>query len=359
MAKSGSPLPPGAVPPGQGELIPDDQDLAPGLSFWQLPWVQNVLPFITSLAFHAGVIIIGGILLAVTTVVTSKSQEQTLIPESTMADNGPPGGVPNVGTAGDPLKQAMQDKVPDAGTNEGWANKAGPLDAAVAADGREGAADASGIIAQGMGGLAGGGGASGGGSGDGGPLARFGTPGGGAIGPHGPVFGHGGNARKIAFVCDASGSMISKFASLKNQLTNAIEGLKAIQSFSVIFFQDNNALALDKDSLVIANQDNKRKAYSFLDNVTTSSTSDPMPGIRMAFKQAPELVYLLTDGDFPDNKLVLAEIRKLNSSHKVHINTIAFVNEKDTETDFKDLLQTIAKENGGTYKLVNEQDLSN
>ena len=54
-------------------------------------------------------------------------------------------------------------------------------------------------------------------------MAMYGVPGGGGIGPKGPVFGHGGNARRIAFVCDASGSMINKMPVLKEQLTKAFQ----------------------------------------------------------------------------------------------------------------------------------------
>ena len=73
------------------------------------------------------------------------------------------------------------------------------------------------------------------GTGDGsGALAMFGTPGGGGIGPKGPVFGNGGNARLITFVCDASGSMINKMASLKDQLNKAVVGLRPIQSANTI-----------------------------------------------------------------------------------------------------------------------------
>jgi hypothetical protein len=283
-----------------------------------------------------------------------------------MAESGPPGGVPNVGTGGDPLRQAMQNTTPDAGNPEGWASKAGALNAAVANEGGgAGDADASGLIGIGAGGMGKGGGigtgsgpGTGGGSGDGGPLAMFGTPGGGGIGPKGPVFGNGGNARKIIFVCDSSGSMISKMASLKNELTKAITGLKAVQQFNVIFFQDNNALVLNKDGMMMASQDNKRSAYKYLDDVTTTSTSDPLPALRVAFKQQPQLIYLLTDGDFPDNKAVLEEIRKLDKDKKVKVNTIAFVNDKDTDTDFIPLLQSIAKETGGTFKHVAENELN-
>ena len=186
----------------------------------------------------------------------------------------------------------------------------------------------------------------------------FGTPGGGGIRPKGPVFGNGGNARLITFVCDASGSMINKMASLKDQLNKAVTGLRPIQSFNIIFFQDKTLDALDKSGgLLAATPETKRKAGTFLEGVTTTGTTDPIPGIQMAFKTKPQLIYLLTDGDFPDNDAVLKVIRELNKDKKVKINTIAFVGQSDTDTAFKDLLKTIATESGGTFKLVNEGDL--
>ena len=66
----------------------------------------------------------------------------------------------------------------------------------------------------------------------------FGTPGGGGIGPKGPVFGNGGNAREIVFLCDATGSMLNKMATLKDELNKAVVGLRPIQSFDIIFYQD-------------------------------------------------------------------------------------------------------------------------
>ena len=81
--------------------------------------------------------------------------------------------------------------------------------------------------------------------------------------------------------------------------------------------------------------------------------------LRVAMQQKPDVVYLLTDGDFPNNNAVLEEIRKLNAgTKKVKINTIAFVNEKDTDEDFKELLQKIATESGGAFRQVKEYELN-
>ena len=161
----------------------------------------------------------------------------------------------------------------------------------------------------------------------------FGTPGGGGLGLKGPVFGNSGNAKKIAFVCDASGSMLQKFDALKRELSKTIRQLRPSQSFSVIFFQEQSYKALDQN-LLIAKPDTKRQADQFLDTIVPRAETNPIPALELAFKQKPDLIYVLTDGDFPDNNAVLNFIQLHDKDGKVKINTIAFVNEKDKDTDF-------------------------
>ncbi len=370
---SAAPPAPGAAQAGQpgqpveGELAP----LGPTLGFWQQAWVQDYLPILTSLMVHALIVILGLVFLKVVYVDNGKKvvqEEQTIIPDATLAENSTPGGVPNVGTGGDAFKQAMQDVQPDGGTADGVSSKAAPTVDVQPAGGGSGEAESANLIGVGMtamgrgkGSGSGSGNGTGSGSGDGGgPLAMFGAPGGGAMGPKGPVFGNGGNARHITFVCDASGSMISKFASLKLELQKTIQGLKLNQTFNIIFFQDGKSLNFDNNGLVQATEANKRRAYKFLEDVTTSSTSDPLPGLTVAFSQKPQLVYLLTDGDFPNNDAVRAKVKEMNKDGKIKINTIAFVDPaKDTETDFIKLLSDIANQNGGKYSYINENDLNN
>lgn len=173
----------------------------------------------------------------------------------------------------------------------------------------------------------------------------------------GPVFEKVTAKQRVIFVCDASGSMISKMASLKAELAKAVNALDPAQSFDIIFMQDNHALALDRTNLLLANDAGKRKLAKFLDDVSTSGPSDPMAAVRLAFRLKPQLIYLLTDGDFPDNEALVAEIKKLNANQKVIVNTIAFVNDKDTDTEFLGTLKKIAKESGGQFKHVAENEL--
>ncbi len=333
-------------------------------NFWQQPWVQNVLPFVTSVSVHLAILIIGLLVFGVYKAVSAPPhQDQVIIPESSMAQEGPPGGVPNVGL-GDPLREAAQDKDPSS-TDSAWADKKGPnVDLTSLAGAAGDSSDP--VIETGPGGAFSKSGAklnvgSGSGDAEGGAMAMFGAPGGGGMGPKGPVFGDGGNARVITFVCDASGSMLSKMDALKVEMSKVVHQLKPIQSFNVIFFQQGDPKSLDRSSVVTANPENKRKFDEFVKNINTAGDTNPIPGLEIAFKQKPQLVYLLTDGEFPDNKAVIAKIAELNKDKRIKVNTIAFTNSEDKknkiDTAFKKVLQQIASENGGTFRDVNADDL--
>jgi hypothetical protein len=98
----------------------------------------------------------------------------------------------------------------------------------------------------------------------------------------------------------------------------------------------------------------KRKAYDFLDKTAPHGSSDPIPGLKAAFAAQPQLIYMLTDGDFPNNAQLLEELRKLNKDKKVKINTIAFM---DRGEEYEKLLKQIADENGGLFKFVSDTEL--
>jgi hypothetical protein len=189
----------------------------------------------------------------------------------------------------------------------------------------------------------------------------FGTPGGGCIGPKTPVFGAGGDAHFIVFMCDATGSMINKMATLKDELGKAVTGLKPTQSFNVIFFQDIKVEAF-QTSLVPATPENKRKVGAYLEGVTATGKTDPLPGMELALKLHPQLIYLLTDAaDFPEPDKLVALIKKYNSDRKIKINTILFVqnqSEHNANIDSESLMKQIAAENGGNFRWVEIDSLN-
>jgi hypothetical protein len=274
--------------------------------------------------------------------------------------------------AGDPTRPPAQDQ--SAESDGGWAPKPGQPDARALVPGTGDDSDPDpviGLSATGGGFLKNPDGSyvavGGAGTETRGPLTPFGINRGGAGAGAGRsdvrfVTVPGGNARTVVFVCDASGSMINTFGSLKAELVKAVLRLKSVQSFNIIFFQDEKFAALDEKGLVFATPDNKQRAVRWLDTIATTGTTDPIPAIREAFRNKPQLIYLLTDADFPDNNAVRAAIARLNADRQIRINTIVFTTGDAAPDDgvsgaFLSLMKQIAKDNGGLFSRVKEIEL--
>jgi hypothetical protein len=338
-----------------------EEELLPPLSFWQKPFVQNVLPLLTSLALHLTIIIVGVVTFKAYVASKTYQEEQVIVPDAAIVE-GDVGGIPNPGLGGDPNRPAASDLVPENTRSEGWNREPSKsLQAAIMGGSGDTASDT--IIGVGAGQSLGKGKGMGVGSGDGdGASAPFGVPGGGrGIGPRSPFMGVSGNAKSVAYVCDASGSMMGlPFDLLKIELQKAVEVLVPSQAFNIIFFQKGQAEPLSQQ-LLVANQVNKAKANQWLREENVASNSDPLPALKLAFQQKVQLIYLLTDGAFDDNELVVAELRKMNSSKRTRINTIAFFSPDAPPSDRKaceDVLRTIAADSGGQFKVVLTTDLT-
>lgn len=322
-------------------------------------FVENVVPVLGSLTFHAALLVFGFLAYQSVRTFFAKHQEQTYIPTSSLIASDL-SAIPDSsfrGPADRPDIRPVQPNDPDP-TAHDWSqhpgrNRESMADSLASGAGEE--APVEQIIGVGPGSRG---------------TNRLGTgPEGGPLAPFGPIAQAGGSpnifsrtgsargVRSVVFLCDASGSMLPKFATLKTELVKAIQGLAPSQSFSVVFFNEGPAHVFSRE-LLVANPENKLHADNFLEDVTPRGTTDPLPGLDAAFREKPELVYLLTDGDFPDNDAVLARIRQLNHDKRVKINTIAFVGEADTDTAFMALLKKIADENGGVYRYVRQDELN-
>lgn len=180
-------------------------------------------------------------------------------------------------------------------------------------------------------------------------------------GPRSHFFSYGGNAYHICYVVDCSGSMIESLDRVRQELLISIGRLSPKQDFHVILFAKDAPKEAPARELVPATARYKEVAATFLDSVRAAGRTDPIPALHRAFtvlgaadpRRPGKLIYLLTDGDFPDGDGLLTAIRKLNKDKSVHINTYLY--------DYKgrkavELMQTIAKESGGRYKYVSRDD---
>jgi hypothetical protein len=335
-------------------------------------WMQDVFPFVTSLMLHALVVVIGILSYKAYQNVKAPTPlvEQITIPVSNIVENRPPGGVLNPGLHDNPLLQAMQDNTPEGG--KGFAEKKGPkIDVSNAGGGSGDSIDAviavgpEGGFGHGSGPTSGIGGSSGPSEGERtGDLAMFGPAGGGSrnhvFGPPGEGGNGGGNARTIIFVCDGTGSMMNKLPQLKLELARAVQELKPIQSFNIVFYQDNNVLKLD-GNMIPANPANKRKAQAWLEDLIAAGQTDPVPALTFALASKPELMYFLTDAaDFPDVPAVQNVFHKLHAQHPTKVNTILFVEskaEQEANKESEPLMAGIARENAGNFRWVTLDDL--
>lgn len=345
-----TPHPDSMLPPGREIEMPVDFTHH-HVSFWRQQWVQNVLPFATSLILHVSLIVVGWLLLKELPKVIQVVQEQIIIPEATLAENGPPGGIEHPGLGGDPTRDAAQDLVKDT-PQEGLSNRASDQLNQAVLGGAAGEEDASSITIGANASTGGKGNGIGSGS-EGGQLSSFGMPGGGGgIGPKSSFVGVGGNARKIIYFCDASGSMVPVFGQLRFELKKSIDALKAVQAFNVVFFRDDKYEAVSHEGLIMASPDNKRKSYDFIDGQVSAGVTAPIAAIKFALAQKPELMFLLTDGfdNIANFDELIQTFKAGNPDRKIHVNCIFLKSSDDPKLE--SVLRQIAKDNGGLMKVI-------
>jgi hypothetical protein len=192
---------------------------------------------------------------------------------------------------------------------------------------------------------------------NGGPMAAFGVPGGGSgVGPKTKFFGVSGRARRIVFVLDATGSMVTMFDALRLQVNKAIDVLSPPQAFNIVFINDENPPPPSPD-LMFVNPDNKRLAKEYVKKATSRGGTNPLPALTKAFEMKPDLIYFLIDpSDFPDKQQVIDLVHKNARDGRVKMNIIAF---EGNDPDNKAFLKKLAEETGGKFEFKTAADLDN
>ena len=248
--------------------------------FWQRHFVQNVLPFLTSLSLHCGILIVGLLTFKAIQAIRQQPEQFQIAPSITdlVDDHNMPDFT---ATAHEQMTQAMQDLSRE-DTNPKGLN-AFPTSEKVELSGGNDQAEAAVIGIGARSSLIPGHG------GTDGPGSSQWVKGGWAHRSWGlrPQRLNRPGARRIAFVCDASGSMINKLASLKMELQKAITGLKPIQSFTVVFFNDKPKPECAWIRLWYRRRHSiSAKPERFWTAARPGSTN-PIPGIEAAFQQPP------------------------------------------------------------------------
>jgi hypothetical protein len=188
-----------------------------------------------------------------------------------------------------------------------------------------------------------------------------GGAGGGAFFGMGPGRGGGGSlARHIVYVVDRSGSMLTTFDSVKNEMLTSIGQLDgAKQDFHVILFAEGKPQEADAKRLVPATPEYKARATEFLRQAYAKGDTNVLPALNRAFdvleqaQTAGKVIFLLTDSAFPDNQKVIDLCKARNTKKDVHVFTFLY---GDRAKEAEETMKKVAQENGGKFKYVSAEE---
>jgi len=158
-------------------------------------------------------------------------------------------------------------------------------------------------------------------------------------------------AKKTVYIIDRSGSMTDSIDFVKYELKRSIRGLDDSQEFHIIFYSSGPPVEMPTQRLVSATDRNKQLAFEFINGILPQGETDPSKALERAFSCQPDVIYLLTDGEF--NKTLVGFVKRLNVGGKVTVHTIGFLYQTGEQ-----VLKQIANDNNGTYKFVSEKDLA-
>ena len=165
-------------------------------------------------------------------------------------------------------------------------------------------------------------------------------------------------AKYVVYLIDRSGSMIDSFDRVRLELMRSVGRLSDTQRFSVIFFNDGPCpLVNPAGQLVPATAANTISTAKFLETLTAMGQTDPLPAIEAAFdaldRAGPEgkVIYLLTDGLFPDSAAVARLVARRNAKVKARLFTLLYGRAAPVAAAH---LQALAESHGGQFSEVGE-----
>lgn len=170
-------------------------------------------------------------------------------------------------------------------------------------------------------------------------------------------------AKRVVFICDVSDSTSRDLANLKLEMIRTIEQMPRLEIprpglpphkhlFSILAFGGDHVQAWRPGRWMPVSPETCASASEFVQSLATSGWDDPVPALRYAVGQHPDLLYLVTSGDFSDPNGVASLLRQINTGHQTKVNCIHFSSGNSSDAVVRERLLAIARENGGVYKFV-------
>jgi hypothetical protein len=184
------------------------------------------------------------------------------------------------------------------------------------------------------------------------------------------------NARSVIYVVDASGSSISTFPFILEELRRSVARLAPTQQFQVIFFGPGGYTAaphpadggqsLKTIRLIRATQGNIRAVLEWCARIEPRERSNPIPALEIALSLRPDAVFVLSMAITglgvwePDKATLLQQLDALNpidersGRRPAMIKTIQLF-----EDDPAGILRAIGEAHGGSdgYKFLSRQEV--
>jgi len=177
----------------------------------------------------------------------------------------------------------------------------------------------------------------------------------------------GGDVRRIAYVVDASGSMVGSLPLVLDELTRSLQALSSDQQFALLFFQRNEAVAAPPgDRFVQATPEQIDRTLRWArQRIVPAGRSNPMKALEAALRLRPDAVFLLStsitgSGQFEiDQQELLKRLDRANPAdgsgrRRSLIHCIQFL-----DPDPLDTLLRIAEVHGGpgSFRFLSRVDL--
>ena len=164
-------------------------------------------------------------------------------------------------------------------------------------------------------------------------------------------FGLPADGKRIVYVVDASrsmnhpfpGPMLTRFGRVKMELVRSIGQMTSEQEFFIVYFNDR-AIPMPSRTMMPAVPGTQNMFLRWAAEVKADGQTNPEEALLLALTLRPDMIYFLTDGNFPYK--VVENITKSNQN-RVVINTIGFGEDKGEK-----LLRQIASHNWGDYQFI-------
>jgi hypothetical protein len=154
--------------------------------------------------------------------------------------------------------------------------------------------------------------------------------------------------------------MTSSIDYVKLELKRSIGKLGEEKEFHIIFYSSGPPVEMPTRRLVNATDRDKQRAFEFVDGIIAQGETDPSKALERAFEVKPELIYLLTDGEF--DKAMVDLLKRLNRDQKITVHTIGFWSWRSRQDSDppsgEEVMKIMADQNGGNYKAIYEEDLA-